>query len=82
MEKWEMYNYADDNSVPSCHIHDVLSCLCRDYKNVVKGCRDSGMQANLSKFQFIISHSPVNTRNTMLQIDDNIALKPESRVEV
>ena len=34
------------------------------------------MQANPSKFQFmIISHSPVDTSKAMLQIDYNIVLK-------
>ena len=79
MKKCDLYNYADDNSlsVASCNIHDVLSYLGRDCKNAVKWFRDNGMQANPSKFQFmIISHSPVDTSKAMLQIDDNIVLKP------
>ena len=85
MEKCDLYNYADDNSlsVAFCNIHDVLSYLGRDCKNAVKWFRDNGMQANPSKFQFmIISHSPVDTSKAMLQIDDNIVLKPESQVKV
>ena len=83
--KCDLYNYADDNSlsVASCNIHDVLSYLGRDCKNAVKWFRDNGMQANPSKFQLmIISHSPVDTSKAMLQIDDNIVLKPESQVKV
>ena len=79
MEKCDLYNYADDNSssVASCNIHDVLPYLGRDCKNAVKWFRDNGMQANPSKFQFmIISHCPVDTSKLMLQIDDNIVLKP------
>ena len=53
MEKCDLYNYADDNSlsVASYHMHDVLSYLSRDCKTVVKWFRDNGMQANPSKFQ-------------------------------
>ena len=41
------------------------------------------MQANPSKFRFMmISHSPVDASNAMLQIDDNIVSKPESQVKV
>ena len=41
------------------------------------------MQANLSKFQFmIISHSGVDASNATLQIDDKIVLTPEPQVKV
>ena len=85
MEKCDLYNYADDNSlsVASYHMHDVLSYLSRDCKNAVKWFRDNGMQANPSKFQFmIISHSGFDASNATLQIDDNIILKPEPQVKV
>ena len=85
MEKCDLYNYADDNSlsVASYHMHDVLSYLSRDCKNSVKWFRDNGMQANPSKFQFmIISHSGFHASNATLQIDDNIILKPEPQVKV
>ena len=60
----------------------VLSYLSRDCKNAVKWFRDNGMQANPSKFQFMItSHSGVDASNTTLQIDD-IVSKPESQVKV
>ena len=40
------------------------------------------MQANPSNFQcMIISHIRVDTSKAMLQIDDNIVLKPESQVK-
>ena len=85
MEKCDLYNYADDNSlsVASYHMHDVLSYLSRDCKNAVKWFRDNGMQANPSKFQFmIISHSGVDANNATLQIDDNIVSKPEPQEKV
>ena len=57
--------------------------LIRDCKNAVKWLRDNGMQANPPKLKFmIISHSPVDTSKAMLEIDDNIVLKPESQVKV
>ena len=85
MEKCDLYNYADDNSlsVASYYMHDVLSYLSRDCKNSVKWFRDNGMQANPSKFQFmIISHSGFDASNATLQIDDNIISKPEPQVKV
>ena len=75
MEKCDLYNYADDNSlsVASCNIYDVLSYLGRDCKNVVKWFRDNGMLANSPIFQFkIISHSPVDTSKAMLQIEHHV----------
>ena len=50
-------------------------------KCAVKWLRDNGVQANPSKGQFMmISHRPVDTSKAMLQMDDNIVLKPESQV--
>ena len=85
MAKFDLYNYADDNSlsVASYHMHDVVSHLSRDCKNAVKWFRDNGMQANPSKFQFmIVSHSGVDARCVTLLIDDNIVLKPEPQVKL
>ena len=85
MGKYELYNYADDNSlsVTSCNIHNVLSYLGRDCKNVVKWSQGIVMQANPSKFQLMVfAHSPADASNARLQIDDNIVLKPESQVKV
>ena len=83
--KRDLYNDADDNSlsVASYHMNDVLSYLSRDCKNAVKWFRDNGMQANPSKFQFmIISHSGVDASNATLQIDDSSVLKPEPQKKV
>ena len=58
----------------------MMSYFSRDCRNAVKWFWDSGVQANPSMFQFkIISHSPVDATNAMLQIDDNIVSKPESQ---
>ena len=41
------------------------------------------MQTNTSKFQsIIISNIPVDTRDIMLQIDDDIVLKPDTQIKV
>ena len=85
MEKCDLYNYANDNtlSVACWHMHDVLLYLSKDCKNAVKWFRDNGMRANPSKFQIMIkSHSGVDASNATLQIDDNIVLKPEPQVKV
>ena len=56
MEKCTLYNYADDNSMSyaSLNVTDVLSCLKRDCDNAVKWFEVNGMQANPSKFQFMV----------------------------
>ena len=75
----KLYDYADDNSLPvaSWHIHGVLSYLSRD-------CKDGSetMEYKLIRPFMIISHSPVDISNAMLQIGGNIALKHESQAKM
>ena len=68
MEKCDLYNYANDNSLSMTfsHMYDVLLYiyLSRDYNNAMKWFWDNGMQVNPSKFQFmVISHCVVDTSN-------------------
>ena len=50
-----LYNYADENSL-SCAtaVQEVISSLQFDGSRVIQWFTDSGMQANPSKFQFMI----------------------------
>ena len=84
IEKRVLYNYADDNSMSctSLNARDVLSCLKRDYDNAVKWFEINGMQANPSKFQFMVmSNGSVDKDCISLSVDESI-LTPESHVKV
>ena len=84
IEKCALYNYAGDNSMShaSLNARDVLSCLKRDCDNVVKGFGINGMQANPSKFQFMVMpNGSVDNECISLSVNESI-LKPESCVKV
>ena len=84
MEKCALYNYADDNSMSyaSLNVTDVLSCLKRDCDNAVKWFEVNGMQANPSKFQFMVmSNGTVDKECISICINESL-LKPESHVKV
>ena len=84
MEKCALYNYADDNSMSyaSLNVTDVLSCLKRDCDNAVKWFDVNGMQANPSKFQFMVmSNGTVDKECISIYINESL-LKPESHVKV
>ena len=84
IEKCALYNYADDNSMSyaSLDAKDVLSCLKRDCDNAVKWFEINGMQANPSKFQFMVmSNGSVDKECISLSVNESI-LKPESHVKV
>ena len=84
MEKCALYNYADDNSMSYAYLNvtDVLSCLKRDCDNAVKWFEVNGMQANPSKFQFMVmSNGTVDKECISICINESL-LKPESHVKV
>ena len=69
-------------SYASVHVKDVLSCLKRDCDNAVKWFEINGMQANPSKFQFMVmSNGSVDKECISLSVNESI-LKPESHVKV
>ena len=84
IEKCALYNNSDDNSMSyaSLNVKDVLSCLKRDCDNAVKWFEINGMQADPSKFRFMVmSNGSVDKECISLSVNESI-LKPESHVKV
>ena len=74
MEKCALYNNADDNSMSYAplNVKDVLSCLKWDCDNAVKWFEVNGMQANPSKFQFIVmSNGTIDNECISLYINES-----------
>ena len=59
VDKCSLYNYTDDNSIftASPCVHDVVSNLETDCNNIMEWFSVNGLQANLSKFQFMLLSS-------------------------
>ena len=59
IEKCLLYNYADDNSLSKSarKIEELLLDLKHDSMITIKWFRENGMQANPSKFQFMVVSS-------------------------
>ena len=69
-------------SYASLNVTDVLSCLKRDCDNAVKWFEVNGMQANPSKFQFMVmSNGTVDKDCISICINESL-LKPGSHVKV
>ena len=83
INKCTLYNYADDNSL-SCAatgVEEVMSSLQMDGSKVIQWFTDNGMQANLSKFQFmVISHADDCAQSLVL--NENTVLISEKHVQV
>ena len=66
----------------SLNVKDVLSCLKRDCDNAVKWFEINGMQANPSKFQFMVmSNGSVDKECISRSVNESILI-PDSRVKV
>ena len=78
-----LYNYADDNSL-SCAatgVEEVMSSLQMDGSKVIQWFTDNGMQANPSKFQFMVI-SPDDDCAQSLVLNENTVLVSEKHVQV
>ena len=83
INKCTLYNYADDNSL-SCAattVQEVISSLQFDGSRVIQWFTDNGMQANPSKFQFMII-SPDDDCAQRLVLNGNTVLVSEKHVQV
>ena len=79
-----LYNYADDNSISTAspRVHDVVSNLETDCKNIMEWFSVNGLQANPSNFQFmLLSSSNIHKCNISLCVDD-MNVKPEPHVKI
>ena len=82
--KCSLYNYTDDNSISTAspRVHDVVSNLETDCNNIMEWFSVNGLQANPSKFQFmLLSSSNIDKFNISLCSDD-ITLKHEPHVKI
>ena len=71
VEKYLLYNYADDNSISTASpcVHDVVANLETDCNDIMKWFYVNGLQERPSKFQFILlSHSNINKCNIYVTV--------------
>ena len=83
INKCTLNNYAEDNSF-SCAtttVQEVISSLQFDGKRVIQWFTDNGMQANPSKFQFMIIY-PDDDCAQRLVLNGNTVLLSEKHVQV
>ena len=83
IEKCQLYNYADDNSLDSSseNLIEVLSNLRCDGRKAIEWFANNGMQANPDKFHFML-FSPKPTTQQVLRIRDDTSLMSEAEVKV
>ena len=86
INKCTLYNYADDNSL-SCAgttVQEVTSSLQFDGSCVIQWFTDNGMQANPSKFQFMIISPDADCAQKLekLVLNGNTVLVSEKQVQV
>ena len=82
IEKYTLYNYADDNSMSpsSSTLQTVLSNLLIDCRIAVEWFSNNGMKANSNKFRFKIL-SPNSADDIELKLDGNTTLRFEKPVK-
>ena len=83
IEKCQLYNYADDNSLDSSseNLIGVLSNLRCHGRKAIEWFANNGMQANPDKFHFML-FSPKPTAQQVLRIRDDTSLMSEAEVKV
>ena len=83
IEKCQLNNYADDNSLDSSsgNLTEVLSNLRCDGRNAIEWFANNGMQANPDKFHFML-FSPMPTAQQVLRIRDDTSLMSEAAIKV
>ena len=81
MDKCQLYNYADDNSMSSAssNISDVMCNLHHDTANAIDWFIRNGMEPNPAKFQFMIISSK-NIEKLFLRINENVMIPASSDV--
>ena len=82
IEKANICNFADDNSIYSCtkNLRTVLKNLKHDMINVSKWFKVNSMKANPKKFQFMILGK--GTRQTITLNINNIKIRESQNVEL
>ena len=79
IEKCNLYNYADDNSLNSSseNLSEVLINLKVDGRNAIDWFMKNGMQANPDEFHFMLL-SPTPIEKQMLDLYKCISLESEA----
>ena len=82
IERCNLYNYADDNSLSKAArtLVKVIQDLKYDSKITIQWMSDNGMQANPSKFQFMLISS-TELGEVEIEIDENTIIKSEPSVK-
>merc|ERR1711942_236854 len=82
IERCALYDYADDNSLAKSAPTrtELLTDLKYDSKIAIKWFDDNGMQANPSKFQFMIASSKDN-EDVSIDIDEHTTLLSEPSIK-
>ena len=83
MERCNLYNYADDNSImnSSSDIETVILNLKHDCQNAIQWFTDNSMKANPNKFQFmVISSKPLEPQNIELHGGVSITSEPSVKI--
>ena len=82
IERCELYNYADDNSLAKAAstLVKVVEDLKYDSKIAIQWLFDNGMQANPSKFQFMLNSS-TDLGVVEINIDENTTIKSETSIK-
>ena len=82
IEKCSLYNFADDNSLSNAAptLNEVKLNLQYDSKICIKWFRKNGMEANPSKFQFMVLSSQP-TEQIQIDIGDNVIVSSEPVVK-
>ena len=83
LEKCDLYNYADDNSVTNSapDLNDVIRSLRLDCRNAIQWFIENGMQANPEKFQFMLE-SPQIANPISIDLGENVTITSEPHVKV
>ena len=83
MERCNLYNYADDNSIiySSPDIDTVILNLKHDCQNAIQWFTNNGMKANPNKFQFmVISWKQMEPQNIELHGGVSITSEPSVKI--
>ena len=83
MERCNLYNYADDNSImnSSSDIETVILNMKHDCQNAIQKFIDNGMKANPNKIQFmVISSKPLEPQN--IELHGGVSFTSEPSVKI
>ena len=83
IERCNLYNYADDNSImnSSSDIETVILNLKHDCQNAIQWFTDNGMKANPNKFQFMVISSKA-LEPQYIELHGGVSITSEPSVKI